>query len=176
MKNYLFLLILVVFFGSCNERQKMLDHIQQNEKQLFADTMIHLTEDKLVIQTIADYESFVKKYPNDSLAPSLLFKAADLAIARKSYKQAIDFFGTIIQRYPDSKKAPFALFMQAFTYENNLVDLKTSQDLYKEFLGKFPNHELAMSAQFSLNNLGISDNELGKILEAKADSLKKIHQ
>ena len=45
---------------------------------------------------------------------------------------------------------------------NVLKDLNNAKNKYQNFLKKFPNHELAPSVNFELDNMGLSIEELQK--------------
>jgi TolA-binding protein len=73
---------------------------------------------------------------------------------------AIGCYKKVYEKYPNSKRAPFCLFMQGFIYENNLHSPEMAKKLYEEFMKKYPNNELAKDVKFALDNLGKSDEEI----------------
>ncbi|MBK7870422.1 MAG: tetratricopeptide repeat protein [Saprospiraceae bacterium] len=83
-----------------------------------------------------------------------------MAGAIRDYEKALAFLAKINTDYPDYKRAPQALFMRAFTLDAELKRYNEAKVLYQEFLKKYPNDELAESAQFSLKNLGKSEEEI----------------
>ena len=50
--------------------------------------------------------------------------------------------------------------MQAFIIENYLLDKVKAKTKYSDFLNHYPNHELADDAQFSIENLSLTDEEI----------------
>lgn len=106
------------------------------------------------------YLKFVEFFPQDSLAPLYLFKAANHLNVTGNYLESIKQFNRLMKDYPNYSKVPEALFTTAFIYENNLNDLGRAKTLYEEFLKRYPKHELAVSVQFTLNNLGKSAEEI----------------
>jgi outer membrane protein assembly factor BamD (BamD/ComL family) len=175
MKNiFVAALSSVLFFQCTSHSDKLLQEIAAQEKRLYADTIITPREDSLAKATISNYEALAKEINADSIAANYLFKAADLCKGTRRFKQAIDDYGVLIQKYPQSPKAPLALFLQAFTYETEMNDLVMAKKLYEEFLQKYPAHQMAKSAEASIAQLGMSPDELIKMFEQKAhqDSLK----
>ena len=71
-------------------------------------------------------------------------------------------YDAIYTQYPQYEKAAQALFLKAFTYDNDLKDKGTAKALYEEFLQKFPNDDFADDTQFLLKNLGKNDEEIIK--------------
>ena len=52
------------------------------------------------------------------------------------------------------------MFLTAYIYHNELNDLGNAKTAYEAFLAKFPDHEMAQSAKFELQNLGKKPEEL----------------
>ncbi len=100
--------------------------------------------------------------PKDSLSPDYLHKAGETARAIRAFPQAIELYDWIYAQYPDYEKASQALFLKAFTYDNDLKDKEIAKKLYEEFLQKFPNDDFADDTQFLLDNLGKDDEEIIK--------------
>lgn len=105
-------------------------------------------------------EGYASIRPESALTPDLLFQGSDVAGAIRDYEKALAFLAKINTDYPDYKRAPQALFMRAFTLDAELKRYNEAKVLYQEFLKKYPNDELAESAQFSLKNLGKSEEEI----------------
>ena len=164
---------LLATMAACKSgREKSLETISMSEKKLFADST-RMLNDSVAEGLLKTYKDFVEKYPADSMAAPILFKAADLSNGMRRYKEAIDLYGQYREKYPDNKKAAAALFLQAFIYDSNLHDKEKAKQLYAEFLQKYPAHELTLSAKASLDqiNMGLSDEQLIKLFQARSDSL-----
>jgi TolA-binding protein len=67
-----------------------------------------------------------------------------------------------LQQYPKSSYAEEALFLSAYTYENNLNELPKAKALYEQFITQYPKAELSEDAKFALENLGKSPEDLLK--------------
>jgi len=63
--------------------------------------------------------------------------------------------------------------MQGFIAENYIGDKDAAAKRYEAFLAKYPDHELADDAKFSLDNLSLTDQEIfDKLLKMQeVDSL-----
>ncbi|MEZ4885036.1 MAG: UPF0158 family protein [Chitinophagales bacterium] len=131
---------------------------------------------KAAMGTVRAYESFAKTRADDAKTPEYLFKAAEIERSLKNYKKAIENYQTIQTKYPDYEKTPHSMFLLGFIYENDLKDDAKAKALYEQFLEKYPEHELADDVKFSLDNLGISPEEIIKRFEEKnkaTDAKKK---
>jgi TolA-binding protein len=156
MKNWVVLLFVSLFFLACSpSRQKQQKEIKSIENRLFgessqgfnkasADTLINL------------YTGFADKYPEDSLTPGYLFKAANLAMTMQDGPQALTLFNRILTAYPDDPKSSMSLFFVAFVQENLMQNLDKAKETYLLFIEKYPESDFADDAQMSLMNLGKS--------------------
>jgi TolA-binding protein len=87
--------------------------------------------------------------------------------------EAIRFYDRILNDFPDYRKAPEALFLKGYVYENNLGRLDKAKEIYEAFIAKYPTNEFADDAEVSLKYLGKSPEELIEIFQS-SDSTKAI--
>lgn len=119
-------------------------------------------------------ESFALAFPNDSLAASYLFKAAEMSRAMQSYGKTISLYDWISTYYSEDKNAPMALFLKGFLLENDLKKPEKAKEIYESFIQKYPNHVMAKDVNFLIENLGKSDKEIiEKIDKTSEDPAKK---
>ena len=74
--------------------------------------------------------------------------------------------------YPNYEKASTCLFLQGFVYETQENDNAKAQNIYQEFISKYPNHSLIEDAKFSLNNLDKTDEEIIREFEQRITNSK----
>ncbi len=120
----------------------------------------HRLDTKAAGDFIESCELFALLQPEDPQSPDYLHKAGETARAIRAFPRAIGIYDRIYAKYPQFEKAPQALFLKAFTYDNDLKDFAKARTLYTEFLEKFPNDDFADDTQFLLKNLGKSDEEI----------------
>lgn len=175
MKNYISFIKLVVIafasifiFISCkaNLKKEKQNRIQELEVSLFQEKN-GVIDKKEAANMIHAYIEFVDAFPNDTLSPQYLFKAADVSINTFHSTETIALFNRILKDYPDFQKAPQALFLKAFAYENYLMQLDSARSSYNLFLKKYPEHAFANDAQISLMNLGKSPEEIIQAFKAQ---------
>ena len=155
-----------LLFSCKPESERTADKIKATEKLLVNDTVKTLNRE-LAEEQLKAYAAFTDKFPEDSRSEEFLYKAAELANSMGKTPVALDYYHSFCDKYPKSKKAPYALFLQAFIYENQLKNLDKARALYTSFLTTYPDHDLAKDARFSLDNLGKSEEELIKMFEEK---------
>lgn len=103
--------------------------------------------------------------PDDARSPDLIYEAARTAGYIRSFPKAVELYDWVYLRYPDYPKASQALFMMAFTYDNEMRNLEKARALYEEFLRKYPGDDFEDDAQALLQNLGKSEEEVLKNLQ-----------
>ena len=119
-------------------------------------------------QFLAAARRLSDKFPADTAAAMPLYRAAEVALALGDPGQAAEIYQTVYGRYRAFSRAPESLFMLAFTYDENLNDLERARDRYEEFGRTYPDHPFADDAQMLIANLGKSDEEVLRELEARA--------
>jgi tetratricopeptide (TPR) repeat protein len=112
-------------------------------------------------------EAYAMVNENGAKAPIYLFDAAEVAKTLKSYPKSFSLFDWVIDKYPTSEKAPTSLFLKGFIMENEIGNDEKAKEFYDSFISKYPSHELTDDVQFLIENLGKSDEEILKMIEAK---------
>jgi outer membrane protein assembly factor BamD (BamD/ComL family) len=156
----------IILFSCSDPRSEEIEKIAQMENALFSEENSMGNMDK-ADELINQYSLFADQFPEDSLAPEYLFKAADIAMNINKGEMAINIYNRILKSYPDFRKAPECLFLKAYVYENNLGQLNKARYYYQEFIDKYPDNDFADDAEISIQNLGKSPEELIKEFEEK---------
>ena len=113
------ILLTIVFFASCESAKKKLsDEIALSESKLFSDSVKSLNVDESN-NVLNNYLLYADKYKEDTISADYLFKAADLANGLRRPKESIAIFDRLMTSFPEYRKSPTALFMQAFIYETD---------------------------------------------------------
>ena len=157
-----------------SEKQKLAEQIRLNEQKLYNDTT-KMMNPAIAEEELTAYTKYAASYPEDTASPAYLFKAADLAHALRKSREAIRLYREFMNQYPQHPKAASSLFLQAFVYDAEIQQKDSAKILYREFLQKYPTHQLAPSAKASLDQIemGLSDEELIRMFEARLDSAQK---
>lgn len=167
------IVLLTIVAGCKPSHEKSVNNIQMLEKRLFSPEAVSFsrsTADSLM----AMYDEFLDAYPADSLSPSFVFKAANVAMNAGNGNRAIGYFNRYLQSYPDKPKAPLSLFFKAFVYENVIHDIEQARENYLLFIEKYPNNEFTRDAQLALMNLGKTPEQMVREfdMKRKADSAR----
>lgn len=113
-------------------------------------------------------EYLVEDYPQSKLAADAYFLMADILLNKtadsiknfENHKKAVELYAKVQYDYPNSEKAPQALFMAGFISSEFLKDYQLAAQYYKRFMKIYPDHELFDSVKEDLNNLGKTPEEI----------------
>ena len=159
MKRIFVFLLLVAMLLSCGEKISV-EKINELESKVFAQGVVISAEN--VIQLVDAYLLFAEQNPNDSQSPDFLFKALDVAVGvnAEGPQKAIDIANVLIEKYPDFEMTPMAMFIKGFVYENMIGDLQNAEMTYRLFIEKYPNNPMVEDVKSTLENLGLTPEEL----------------
>lgn len=133
-----------------------------------SDAQTNLLDEKASRDFVAIATELADKYPDDTLAALPYYRAAEVVRALNEPKRAAVIYEAIHTKYPTWSKAPEALFMLGFTYDEDLGNLEAAKTTYERFLALYPDNVFAESTPMLLNNLGKSDEEMLRQLEQTA--------
>ena len=172
-KIHLITIVILLFSVSCqqktstNEKNTLLKQIKELEQKSFDDkTLMYNKEETL--NTINLYQKFIEKYPKDSLSVKFLYQCAQLSKSIDLYGEAIHNFKLLIEKYPNNKNTPKAMFLIGMIYENDIKNKDKAKEAYQKFIEKYPNDELSDDAKTLLQYIDLSDEELLKVLKEKS--------
>ncbi|MGA7160149.1 MAG: tetratricopeptide repeat protein [Bacteroidota bacterium] len=131
-----------------------------------------------VDSTILMCQTILTNYPEGKNAPAALFMLGQAYNSKHDFHAAVNYYGAFVKKYPDLNSTPLAMFFIGFIYNNNLQMFDSARLAYQDFIAKFPNHSLAASAKFELDNIGKTPDEIigmkkDVAIKAKKHSMKK---
>ena len=153
---------------------------QEKARKKITDLEVVLRQDSfgtnrpMISIILNEYKNYAKSYPQDTLSPEYLYKAAMLCMNSSRPQEAIEIIDLVLINYPTYKKTPDCLFIKGFIYDNHLKDYVNAKKSYEEFLKKYPTHAFASSAESSLKFLGKSPEEILKEIEMNKEKDSKV--
>jgi tetratricopeptide (TPR) repeat protein len=154
--------LLLVACETGSKREKLLKEVTQAEQELFSKNFDITLEKKQHLMDL--YLAFAEEFPQDSLAPELLFRCADIAVNSQQEKYAITLYQRIYDEFPDHAFRPIALLNQALVYDN-MGDADHAKPLYEQFLVMFPDDPYATDVKYLLEMVGKSPEELELLMQ-----------
>ena len=170
MKSYLIALVLAFLFVGCTK----------SDLSYLNDAREHLKNTN-VNEAIKSYEEMIAKFPKSDSCAAAHFELGKIYQAKlvkelsaeESYGKALDHYGIVVNRYPKSNEAPYALFMVGYIQANHTKRFDDATRTFNNFLSDYPNHELASAAQDELDYMGLSPEDiLQKKLADGQDNIK----
>jgi TolA-binding protein len=164
--GFVLLLITVIGISACSSnKSKMTAKIDGLEKEIKASKESYNKQKSE--ELMKAYIEYADTYKNDTVVPTYLFKAGELAMNINNAQKALELFERVYKEHPDYPKGADCMFLKGFIYDNMLQDLENAKNAYIDFIKKHPTHSFADDAQVLLQNLGKSPEELIKQFEEK---------
>ncbi|MBR5027627.1 MAG: tetratricopeptide repeat protein [Bacteroidales bacterium] len=165
--------ILMFSCGNKHNRQADLDNITKYEDSIDLQHSILSVETGTHLMDL--YTNFASSYPEDSLAPVFWHRAAQVAANIHRPDLALQYLDTVTTKYTDYKDVAVCAFYKGFVLENVAGDIEHARAAYQDFIDQYPNDPLVKDAQISIENLGLSPEELlEKILSQNPDAQNEI--
>lgn len=170
MKKIVMMAFSALMMVACGpSREERISQIEDFEDSIFESAIAANPE--TADQLTDMYVAFANKYPNDTLSPQYLLKAADMQSNVLHTARALELFDRVIDEYPDFDEVPMCYFLKGNALELN-SQIEEAKAAYEEFLAKYPNHYMAEQTRMMLPRIGMSPEEmLADILEHANDSL-----
>ena len=151
MQNILFTLIAAVLLASCSGR---------NARDLYALARAAEDSGKFAL-ALEKYEEVVREYPTEAVAETAMYKVVTIRSNSPGDRgPVVEAQRRFLDLFPKSPQAPKVMFMLAFLYNNELNQIDSAKKYYELFLASYPGDELAPSAKFELETLGMGPEEL----------------
>lgn len=158
MKKTLALLSAVVLLAACSpNREKQLKAIEEHEQTLSSVDII--ADDSDIDALLALYRTFAADFPDDSLAPVYLQRAADMSISIGRQDQAVGLLDSVINLYPGFEDIGGCWFLKGYAYET-AGQYDQAREAYSHFVENYPEHDLANDTRKTLPYLGMSPEEM----------------
>lgn len=100
-------------------------------------------------------------------AANQLYTASETARSIRDFGKSLNIYDWFLDQYPSHEKTPTVVFLKGFILDNELKNYDLAREMYQTFLNNYPDHALAQSAKFQIENLGKSSDELLKLIEER---------
>ena len=167
MKKILTLVAGIMLLAACStpDREKELSNIAEHEQMLSAIDVS--SDDDAAIELLGLYRKFAADFPEDSLAPAYMTKAADLCINLGKSDEAVALLDSVINLYPGYDDIAGCYFLKGYAYEN-AEHYEEAREAYTYFVENYPEHYLAADTKVMLNYIGMNPEEMFDAIMANA--------
>ncbi len=126
-------------------RKDILDRLRSDEAKA------NLLKEIAALRKEYEPKNFVREdIINTTRTPEELWEIAQEEDANYT---RIQYYRNLVNKYPDHKYAPQALFMIGFVYAEEVMDLVQARRVFDELIKKYPDSEVAESAKWMIDNL-----------------------
>ena len=153
------------YFPNADAVKSRMTQLIESTKASIYDEQSHRIDPKIAANYVSLCEWYGFLFPGDKITPSYLFQAGETARSVRNFRKALDIYDRILLHFKSFEKTPQALFLKAFTLDNDLKQYDKAKQFYDSFLTQYPNDDFADDTKFLLENLGKSDDEIIKKFE-----------
>jgi len=162
MKKFIVYFVLVFVLVGCNSNDPA-KRIEKLEEQAFATE--GAINPEVANDLVSAYCDFADANPDDAMAPEYLFKAVDVSMNLNEPQRTIYIIDKLLNNYPDYPRTQAALFVKGFIFETRYENYDMAKKIYEQYLVMYPDGEFAESCRASIENLGLTPEELVKKFE-----------
>jgi outer membrane protein assembly factor BamD (BamD/ComL family) len=167
--KYLSLLFVVCLAACSSSNDKMKNEIGGLLKKANDSFFQGKVNTKQIDSAYSAIDTFVKRFPDDTLSPAYLLEKALLQEKQRQYVPAIVTLERIYSAYPSSKQASKAVFLQGFLYANVLNQYDVAKQKYQLYLDKYSSVDPKMTndVKMELENLGKTPDQILEEIQKK---------
>lgn len=162
MKKAIICMIGLAMMAACGHkmsREEMIKTIEEHEQTFEIDLLNVDTTDNAPMEMVTLYRQFYKQFPNDSLTPVYMQRAADINISLGNADGAVALLDSIITLHPDYADVAGCWFLKGYAYET-AENFDAAREAYTHFVDNYPDHYLAKDTRTTLQYLGLSPEEM----------------
>lgn len=170
MKKTLVILMGVAMLAACGhkvDREAQIQKIEEMEQGFESDILNQTADEESTLEMLNLYRQFYKSFPDDSLAPVYMQRAADFCITTGHANTAIDLLDSVVALYPGFEDLGGCWFLKGYAYEA-MENFDSARVAYNYFVENYPDHYLANDTRKMLNYLGLSPEEMFDAMMAAA--------
>ena len=158
MRFAIFLSAILLSLSACKSDKAPKEDISTLEAKLAKEPDQATLQNLLVL-----YQEEAQKSTGEAKL-EFLWKTGETARAVREFSVAEKSFMEIYEGHTDHELAGKALFLHAFMCDEDLRQFDKAKVLYESFLEKYPQSDFNDDAQFLLQHLGKSDEEMLELL------------
>lgn len=113
-------------------------------------------------------EKYSKANPKAEKTPEYLELVAKYHTVLGNNEKAIAIYDNLFENYKQYKGNADALFMKAFILENNMYKKNQAKAVYQQYINLFPQGDFARDAQFAIDNMDKTPEELMEMLKQRS--------
>ncbi|MBD31373.1 MAG: hypothetical protein CMG44_04195 [Candidatus Marinimicrobia bacterium] len=155
MKNIITILIITLFFYSCDTFKSVDEYFSEAEQ---------MRSERKPKEALRLLNKIIKKFSKDNKASEAQYLIAEIYYRDlQDFSKSIDEYDKFAEKHPNSDKVPFSIFMQGYIYSNELKEYDSAKALYENFINLYPNHEMVKDVEFEIKYMGFELNQIPEL-------------
>ena len=162
ISKIIFLFFFIIFLVSCSQKKDEVSLIKEVDQQAeliatYTEAMENLKKNDTYFAANKFLEAELL-FPQSDWAPKSALMAAYSYYLQDFYSKSIFHLERFISTYPKDKRMPYAYYLLAMCYYENIEDEKRdllpllkSKKLFEQIISKFPNSDFALDAKFKID-------------------------
>ena len=162
ISKFFIIIFSIIFLVSCSQKQNEVSLIKEVDQQAelvttYAEAMENLKKGDTFFAANKFLEAELL-FPQSDWAPKSALMAAYSFYLQDYYSKSIFNLERFISTYPKDKRMPYAYYLLAMCYYENIEDEKRdllpllkSKNLFEQIISKFPNTDFALDAKFKID-------------------------
>jgi len=126
-------------------------HTQDHEHAVFQKAIVLWLSGKYDASR-ETFDFFIRRYPQSRYYDNALYQRGELELERGNYSEAVKCFNQFLEKGRESQVYPYALLKKGIAL-TNLKNYKEAEICFRFILNEFSQHELALNALQSLQEL-----------------------
>jgi len=162
ISKFFFIFFLIIFFASCSPKKNESSLIKEVDQQAelittYSEAMENLKKNDTFFAANKFLEAELL-FPQSEWAPKSALMAAYSFYLQDYYSKSIFHLERFISTYPKDKRMPYAYYLLAMCYYENIEDEKRdlfplikSKELFQIIITEFPKTDFALDAKFKID-------------------------
>tara|TARA_B100000902_G_scaffold137227_1_gene135436 strand:+ start:920 stop:1753 length:834 start_codon:yes stop_codon:yes gene_type:complete len=162
ISKFFFIFFLIIFFASCSPKKNESSLIKEVDQQAelittYSEAMENLKKNDTYFAANKFLEAELL-FPQSEWAPKSALMAAYSFYLQDYYSKSIFHLERFISTYPKDKRMPYAYYLLAMCYYENIEDEKRdllpllkSKNMFEQIIVKFPKTDFALDAKFKID-------------------------
>ena len=162
ISKIIFVFFFIIFLVSCSQKKDEVSLIKEVDQQAeliatYNEAMENLKKNDTFFAANKFLEAELL-FPQSDWAPKSALMAAYSYYLQDYYSKSIFHLERFIKTYPKDKRMPYAYYLLAMCYYENIEDEKRdllpllkSKNLFEQIISKFPNTDFAIDAKFKID-------------------------
>ncbi len=162
ISKFFFIILLMIFIMSCSQKKDEISLIKEVDQQAelvatYSEAMENLKKNDTFFAANKFLEAELL-FPQSDWAPKSALMAAYSFYLQDYYTKSIFHLERFISTYPKDERMPYAYYLLAMCYYENIEDEKRdllpllkSKNLFEQIILKFPKTDFALDAKFKID-------------------------